>query len=149
MAITQNNEWMKLALDQAHLALRQNEVPVGAVIVQNQSVITSAFNQMKTKNDATAHAEFLVIQQAIQKLRTPYLQDCELYVTLEPCPMCAGAIALSRLKRVYFGAYDPKGGAVDHGPHVFDHTLHRPEIYGGLYEEQSNTLLKKFFLQKR
>ena len=149
MIIAQQNEWMKLALEQAHMAASQDEVPVGAIIIKNKSVITSAFNQMKTRNDPTAHAELLAIQQAIQKLKTPYLTDCDLYVTLEPCHMCAGAIALSRLRRIYFGAYDHKGGAVDHGSHVFNHTLHRPEVYGGVHEEQSNILLKKFFLQKR
>jgi tRNA(adenine34) deaminase len=149
MIIAQQNEWMKLALEQAHMALDQDEVPVGAIIIRNKSVITSAFNQMKTRNDPTAHAELLAIQQAIQKLQTPYLQDCDLYVTLEPCSMCAGAIALSRLRRIYFSAYDPKGGAVDHGAHIFDHTLHRPEVYGGICEAQSNKLLKKFFIGKR
>jgi tRNA(adenine34) deaminase len=139
------------ALQEAQKAFRLGEVPVGAVIVKDNTIIARAHNLTKTLNDSTAHAELLVIQQACKVLKTPYLLDCSMYVTLEPCCMCAGAISLSRLKRLYYGAYDPKGGAVDHGPVFFSQKtcLHAPEVISGIEETHSSKLLKDFFNQKR
>lgn len=143
--------YMQLAIEQAMLAKQNNEVPVGAVIVQQGKVIARAHNLVETRKTPLAHAEILAIEQALSLLHTTRLNHCDLYVTLEPCTMCAGAIAHARLRRVYFGAFDPKGGAIDHGVRFFNQPtcLHHPEIYGGIAEQECQKLLKSFFIDKR
>ena len=152
MKIT-SKDYMLLALEEAHLAACRGEVPIGAVIVDpiKDEVIARDGNRTLEKNDPTAHAELLVIQQAAQKLKEPRLTNCDIYVTLEPCPMCAQAISFARIRRLYFGAYDPKGGGVEHGPRIFEQPTchHRPEVYGGIEEEICSYLLKSFFYEKR
>jgi tRNA(adenine34) deaminase len=143
---------MALALAEAQRAAAAGEVPVGAVLVAaGGEILAAAHNRVETDSDPTAHAEMLVLRQGAARLGRPWLADCDLYVTLEPCAMCAAAIALSRLRRLYFGAYDPKSGAVEHGPRLFARpTLHhRPEIYGGIAEEPAAQLLRAFFRARR
>ena len=143
---------MKLALEQAELASRSGEVPVGAAIVDiNGNLIAAAHNEVEAKQDATAHAELLAIQIASQKLGQKWLGECDLYVTLEPCAQCAGAIANARLRRLFFGAYDPKSGGVDHGAAVFSHSTchHKIEVFGGIDESACKQLLEKFFQSRR
>jgi tRNA(adenine34) deaminase len=142
---------MTLALEAARDAARQGEVPVGAVIIRDGVVLASASNRTVTDQDPTAHAEILVLREAARKIGSERLIDCDLYVTLEPCAMCAGAISFARIRRLYFGAGDPKGGAVEHGPRFFSQPTchHAPEIYGGLGETESATLLKEFFKERR
>ncbi len=142
---------MTLALEQAKLAQEQDEVPIGAVIVRREQVIASAHNLCESLKDPTAHAELLAIQKACVALGEMRLSDCELYVTLEPCAMCAGAISHARLAKVIYGAYDPKGGALDHGAKVFQspNCLHRPDVISGVDENKSKQLLQSFFLAKR
>ncbi len=131
----------------------QGEVPVGAVIVARASgeVVATAHNEVEKRSDATAHAEMLAIQRATKKLGSKSLKGYDLYVTLEPCPMCATAISFARIDRVYFGAYDPKSGGVEHGPRIFNSTSchHAPEVYGGIMESECAALLKEFFAGKR
>lgn len=143
--------FMELALEQALAASFVDEVPVGAVIVRQGSIIAQAHNQTETLNDPTAHAEILAIRQACALLQSPRLPGCDLYVTLEPCPMCATAISFARIRRLYFGAYDPKGGGVEHGPCLFSQPTchHAPEIYGGLCESDAARLLRTFFQERR
>ncbi len=143
--------FMELALEQALAASFVNEVPVGAVIVRQGSIIAQAHNQTETLNDPTAHAEILAIRQACALLKSPRLPGCDLYVTLEPCSMCATAISFARIRRLYFGAYDPKGGGVEHGPCLFSQPTchHAPEVYGGLCESDSAKLLRTFFQERR
>lgn len=138
-------------LDEARAAFAEGEVPVGAVIVQKGEIIATAHNLTETIGQATAHAELIALQTASEILGTKSLSDCDLYVSLEPCTMCAGAIAHSRIRRLYFGAYDPKAGAVEHGVQFFrqDSCHHKPEIYGGLHEAECGALLKDFFTEKR
>ena len=146
------SRYMNLALEQARAAAARGEVPVGAVIVSEAGEVLAADgNRTRAQNDPTAHAEMLVIRQAAAKLQDERLLGCDLYVTLEPCPMCAGAISFARLRRVYFGASDPKGGGVEHGPRVFSHATchHRPEVYGGLSETAAAEILRQFFTQRR
>lgn len=140
-----------LAVEQARLAVARGEVPIGAVIVRDGNVIASAYNLTETNNDPTAHAELLAIRSACEILKTPRLTDCDLYVTLEPCPMCATAISFARIRRLYFGAYDPKGGGVESGPRIFSQPTchHTPEIYGGISEKDCAQLLKSFFKERR
>lgn len=142
---------MSAALIQAQLAAQRGEVPVGAVLVRDGQIIMAAGNEVEAGCDPTAHAEMLVIRRAAAALGRIRLEECDLYVTLEPCPMCAAAIAQARLRRVYFGAYDPKGGGVEHGARVFDHPTchHRPEIIGGLREQEMAAMLRRFFQGKR
>lgn len=142
--------FMALALEQAEAASARGEVPVGAVIVRGGQVIAAAGNRVEELGDPTAHAEMLAIRQAAA-MGDKRLEDCDLYVTLEPCPMCAAAISLARVRRLYFGAYDPKGGGVEHGAKVFDHPTchHRPEVYGGLEERRAALLLRDFFAARR
>ena len=144
-------DYMEIAFDQARAAALRGEVPVGAVLVRDGQVLASAGNEVEATNDPTAHAEILVIRRASQAAGEPRLEGADLYVTLEPCAMCAQAIALSRIRRVYFAAYDPKGGGVEHGAKVFDHPTchHRPEVYGGLRENEAVLMLKEFFQAKR
>ncbi|SEH44057.1 nucleoside deaminase [Magnetospirillum fulvum] len=142
--------FMQIALAEAMAAAARAEVPVGAVLVRNGEVLAVAGNRVEELLDPTAHAEILAIRAAAAG-RGGRLEGCDLYVTLEPCPMCAAAIALARIRRVYFGAYDPKGGGIDHGARVFDHPTchHRPEIYGGIEERRAAALLRDFFRARR
>ncbi|MEO1561812.1 MAG: nucleoside deaminase [Pseudomonadota bacterium] len=143
--------FMSEALEAAQEAFDADEVPVGAVIVKDGTVIAKARNETRGRLDATAHAEMLVLQQAMAALGQERLEACDLYVTLEPCAMCAGAIAHARIRRLYFGASDPKSGGVIHGARVFDapQSHHRPEIYEGVGEAACAALLKDFFATKR
>ena len=142
---------MQAALAQARAAVAAGEVPVGAVVVKDGNVIAAAHNGPRTLHDPTAHAEILAIREAARVLGNARLEGCELWVTLEPCAMCAGAIAHARIARLYYAASDPKGGAVEHGPRVFEHeqTLHRPEVYSGMGEDEAAALLREFFAAKR
>ena len=143
---------MKLALAEAEAAAARGEVPVGAVLVDGVgNTIAVAGNRVEADRDPTAHAEMLALRAGAARLGSKYLEGCDLYVTLEPCAMCAAAIAFARLRRLYFGAYDPKGGAVEHGPRLFEQptTHHRPEIYGGIEEARSARLLRDFFRARR
>ncbi|MBF9046313.1 nucleoside deaminase [Rhodobacterales bacterium LSUCC0031] len=142
---------MEAALDQARAAAAAGEVPVGAVIVREGRIIAAARNRMRELTDPTAHAEMLAIRAACQNLGSERLTGCDLWVTLEPCPACAGAIAAARIARLYYAAADPKSGGVAQGPRVFDHPQahHSPEIYGGLGEAEAAALLKDFFAARR
>ncbi len=143
---------MQAALAEARLAAERGEVPVGAVIVgPNGAVLAAAGNRTEGDRDPTAHAELLAIRVAAKKYGAARLVDCDLYVTLEPCPMCAQAISFARLRRVYFGALDPKGGGIEHGPRIFEQPTchHRPEIYGGIAESEAGELLRAFFRDRR
>ena len=144
------NSWMELALNQAHIALEHNEIPVGAIVVSEKGeLIAQGHNLVLSLNDPSAHAEIMVLRQAGQILGRPRLDDCDLYVTLEPCSMCAGAISWAHIRRLYFGAYDPKAGGVEHGPRIFSYTNHQPEIIGGIREKDCAKLLQDFFRSKR
>jgi tRNA(adenine34) deaminase len=143
---------MQLALAEAQAAATRGDVPVGAVLVDDEGrVLAAAGNRVEISHDPTAHAEMLVLRAGAARLGAARLAECDLYVTLEPCAMCAAAVALARLRRLYFGAYDPKGGAVEHGPRLFDQptTHHRPEIYGGIGEQRAGELLRAFFQARR
>ena len=144
---------MSLALEEARRAADGGEVPVGAVIVDPDRgrVLGAAGNRVEALSDPTAHAEMLALRAAASALGSPRLVGCDLYVTLEPCPMCAAAISFARIRRLYFGAYDPKGGGVVHGPRIYAHSTchHRPEVYGGIREEEAGGLLRAFFRDRR
>lgn len=142
---------MRLAIDEALKAKDKLEVPIGAVIVQNDEVVASAYNLRETEQRSVAHAELLAIDEACKKLGTWRLEDATLYVTLEPCPMCAGAIVLSRVKRVVFGAYDPKGGCAGTLVNLleFEKFNHQAEVVGGMLEEECGSLLTTFFRELR
>src|SRR5215218_3442854 len=144
---------MALALAEAKAAAAQGDVPVGAVLLDPAGVVVAASgNCVERDRDPTAHAEMLVLRAAAAaRLGAKRLADCDLYVTLEPCPMCAAAIGLARIRRLYFGAYDPKGGGVEHGPRIFDQPTchHRPEVYGGIGETAAADLLRAFFRGRR
>ncbi len=144
-------EPMRAALDAARAAAETSEVPVGAVVMQGDRVVAVAANAPRTLHDPTAHAEILAIRAAAQALGRDRLEDCDLWVTLEPCAMCAGAIAHARIGRLYYGASDPKGGAVEHGPRFFTQPTchHRPDIYSGIGEGEAATLLREFFAARR
>ncbi len=144
-------EPMRLALDRAAQAGEAGEVPVGAVVVRAGVLVAAAANRMRTGNDPTAHAEMEALREAGRLLGTSRLDDCDLWVTLEPCAMCAGAIALARIRRLYFAAPDPKGGAVLHGPRLFAQPTchHAPEVYAGIGEEEAARLLRAFFAGRR
>ena len=143
--------FMGRALALASTAADAGEVPIGAVIVKDGAIIAEAHNAPRTDHDPTAHAEILAIRRAAQALGDERLTGCDLWVTLEPCAMCAGAIAHARIARLYYAASDPKGGAVEHGARVFDQpqTLHRPEIYSGIGEDEAGELLRAFFRERR
>jgi tRNA(adenine34) deaminase len=153
MAMESQADPMSLALAEAEAAAARGEVPVGAVLVDGATgvVLARSGNRVEELHDPTAHAELLVIRAAAAAGQAKRLSGCDLYVTLEPCPMCAQAIAFARLRRLYFGAYDPKGGGVDHGPRIFEQPTchHRPEVYGGIGETRAGELLKAFFQAKR
>ncbi len=143
------NDFMSLALVQANLALKNGEIPVGAVIVDpiEKVVLASSGNRVISDSDPTAHAEILVIRETAKVLGSYKLEGLDIYVTLEPCAMCASAISISRLRKLVFGAYDPKTGAVDHGPKIFSQktTHHKPEVIGGVRERESSVYLRDFF----
>ena len=143
--------FMDLALDEAHAAADAGEVPIGCVIVCDGDLIAQAGNRTLADRDPTAHAEMVAIRRAAEALGNERLADCDLYVTLEPCAMCAAAISFARIRRIYYGAADPKGGGVDHGPRLFAQptTHHRPEIYGGIAEREAGDLLRAFFQERR
>lgn len=140
-------EPMARALEQARLGGQAGEVPVGAVVVRDGAVIAAAHNAPRALHDPTAHAEVLAIRAAAQALGKARLEDCELWVTLEPCAMCAGAISHARIGKLYYGASDAKGGAVEHGARIFeqDQCLHRPEVYPGIGEAEAGDMLRAFF----
>lgn len=142
---------MRTALDAARAAAETSEVPVGAVVMRGERVVAVAANAPRTLHDPTAHAEILAIRAAAQVLGRDRLEDCDLWVTLEPCAMCAGAIAHARIARVYYAAADPKGGAVEHGPRFFAQPTchHRPEVYSGMGEAEASALLRDFFAARR
>ena len=142
---------MQAALAQAQLAADAGEVPVGAVVMRDGEVIASAHNAPRTLADPTAHAEVLALRAAAKALGQERLEGCDLWVTLEPCAMCAGAIAHARIGRLYYAAPDPKGGAAAHGARVFDHPQchHRPEVYSGMGEEEAAKMLRGFFNERR
>ncbi len=144
---------MEIAFQEAEAAAARGEVPVGAVVVDPTSgaVLGRAGNRTEELADPTAHAEVLAIRQACAALGEPRLPGLDLYVTLEPCALCAAAISFARLRRVYFGAYDPKGGAVDHGPRFYTQPTchHAPEVYGGFDETRAGVLLRDFFKDRR
>lgn len=143
--------FMSIALEEAEAAAARGEVPVGAVLVQNGRILARDGNRTLERNDPTAHAEILVIRQACALLETQRLTGCDLYVTLEPCSMCAGAISFARLRRLYYGAGDEKGGAVEHGARFFSQPTchHQPDVYAGISETASAEILKTFFASKR
>jgi tRNA(adenine34) deaminase len=142
---------MEMALDEARAAQARGEVPVGCVIVRNGDVIAQAGNRTLADKDPTAHAELLALRASAAKLGSERLTDCDLYVTLEPCAMCAAAMAFARIRRLYFGAADPKGGAVENGVRFFASPTchHKPEVYGGINESESAALLRDFFAARR
>ena len=142
---------MQMALDEARAAHARGEVPVGCVIVREGQVLASAGNRTLADRDPTAHAELLAIRAASAALGSERLTECDLYVTLEPCTMCAAAISFARIRRLYFGAPDSKGGAVEHGVRFLSAPTchHRPEVYGGINEQESAELLRAFFAEKR
>jgi tRNA(Arg) A34 adenosine deaminase TadA len=141
--------FMKIAINEAKKAGLRGSVPVGAVLIMNNEVISYAGNEVIRNSDPTAHAEILAIRRACLIKKSHILEGCDLYVTLEPCAMCAQAISLARIRRLYFGAYDAKYGAVDHPPYVFDFTFCKPEIVGGVFELQCTKILQDFFKKKR
>ena len=144
-------EPMARALELARQAERAGEVPIGAVVVKNGAIVGEGHNAPRALADPTAHAEILALRRAAEALGNERLEGCDLYVTLEPCAMCAGAIAHARIARLYYGAADPKGGAVEHGARVFEQPqcLHRPEVYAGIGEEAAAALLREFFAARR
>ena len=145
-------DFMKIALEEAEKAAQRGEVPVGAVLVSPEgTILAQSGNQTEAMADPTAHAEVLVIRTAAALLRSPRLVGCDLYVTLEPCAMCAAAISFARLRKVVFAAYDPKGGGIEHGPRFFAQPTchHSPEVIGGVEETRASSLLKDFFVQRR
>ena len=144
-------DFMNAAIAIAKKAADNGEVPVGSLVVQDGKIIASAHNLVETENDPTAHGEIVAIRAACRILQTPRLVGCDLFVTLEPCAMCATAISLARIRRLYFGAYDQKGGGVENGARIFSQITchHTPEIYGGIYENECADLLKNFFMEKR
>jgi tRNA(adenine34) deaminase len=145
------SDFLHTALAEARAAAARGEVPVGAVVVLDGRVLAAAGNRVEELADPTAHAEILALRQAAASLGQPRLDGADLYVTLEPCPMCAAAISFARIRRLYFAAYDPKGGGVEHGARVFDRPTchHRPEVYGGLREGEAAALLRAFFQERR
>jgi len=142
---------MQLALDAARTAAAEGEVPIGAVVARGDEVISVAANRTRIPPDPTGHAEIVALREAAAKLGSERLSGCDLYVTLEPCAMCAGAISHARIARLYYAAPDPKGGAVEHGARVFEHPqcLHRPEVYSGMGEAEAAELLRDFFKARR
>ena len=143
--------FMQLALQEAEAAGARGEIPVGAVVVRNDEVLAARGNRTRELNDMTAHAEVLAIRAAGERLATERLGECDLYVTLEPCTLCAAAISFARIRRLYYGAADPKGGGVDHGVRFFGAPTchHAPEVYSGIGETAAAALLRRFFGDRR
>ena len=146
-----NEKWMKEAIKQAKKAAQKDEVPIGCVIVKDDQIIARSYNKREMKQCSTAHGEILAIEKACKKLGSWRLEDCDLYVTLEPCPMCSGAIIQSRIRNVIFGAYDPKGGCMGSNMNINDVRgfNHYPDIEGGILQDECSRLLKEFFKAKR
>ena len=142
---------MRLALDAARRAAAQGEVPIGAVVAKGDEVLSVAANRTRNPPDPSGHAEIVALREAAAKLGSERLVDCDLYVTLEPCAMCAGAIGHARIAKLYYAAPDPKGGAVEHGARVFEHpqALHKPEVYCGIGEAEAAETLRDFFKARR
>ena len=151
MSLPKAREMMEEALVLARLAAASGEVPVGAIVVKDGQIIGRGANRPLESHDPTAHAEIIALREAAAALGNDRLIGCELWVTLEPCAMCAGAIAHARIARLYYGADDPKGGAVTHGPRLFDQPTvhHQPEIYAGIAADEAAALLKAFFAERR
>jgi tRNA(Arg) A34 adenosine deaminase TadA len=151
MSAPPGDDPLSLAFAAARRAAEAGEVPVGAVVVREGEVLAVAHNRPRVLHDPTAHAEILAIRAACARLGDERLTGCDLYVTLEPCPMCAGAISFARIRRLYFAAPDPKGGGVEHGPRLFNQPTchHVPEVYGGLRETEAASLLRDFFADRR
>jgi tRNA(adenine34) deaminase len=147
------HDYIRMALEEARAAGRRGEVPVGAIVVNpaRDEVLARAGNRVEELSDPTLHAELIAIRLATAKAGNPKLLGCDIYVTLEPCAMCAQAISLARIRRLYFGAYDPKSGGVEHGARVYDHATchHKPEVIGGLVETEAGALLADFFRARR
>lgn len=152
-ALEKPQTFMERALAEAQQAASRGEVPVGAVLVEGASgrIVAARGNRTRERPDPTAHAEMIVIREAAKALGAERLTGCDLYVTLEPCPMCAQAISFARIRRLYYGAADPKGGGVEHGPRIFSQATchHAPEVYGGIDEARAGALLRDFFAEKR
>jgi tRNA(adenine34) deaminase len=149
---TEHQTIMARALAEAEAAAARGEVPVGAVVTgPDGTVLAAAGNRVEELNDPSAHAEVLAIRAAAAKIGSPRLIDCDLHVTLEPCPMCAQAISFARIRRLVFGAYDPKGGGVEHGPRIYSQPTchHAPEVVGGVEESRAGDLLRSFFQDRR
>jgi tRNA(Arg) A34 adenosine deaminase TadA len=146
-----NQKFMDEALEIAVAAMRAGEVPVGALVVKDGEVLARADNRTLRDHDPTAHAEVLALREAARKLNSERLIDCDLYVTLEPCAMCAAAVSFARIRRLYYGATDPKGGAVESGVRFFASPTchHQPEVYGGMQEARAAELLRAFFAARR
>ena len=151
--VCNSENYFGLALAEAEKAFLRDEVPIGAVLVENRnsSIISVSGNRVEEFSDPTAHAEMLVIQEGVKRLNIKMLSSCDLYVTLEPCAMCAQAISYAKVRRLYFGAYDPKSGGVEHGAKIFQQTTchYRPEVYGGIDEIRCSKLLESFFRERR
>ncbi len=150
-AVIQSQTCLDAAFDAARAAALRGEVPVGAVLARNGVILATAGNRTRELKDPTAHAEILAIRAACEVLGDERLSGCDLYVTLEPCAMCAGAISFARIRRLYFSAYDPKGGAVESGPRFFNQPTchHAPDVYGGLRESEAAGILREFFASRR
>jgi tRNA(Arg) A34 adenosine deaminase TadA len=140
---------MEKAISEALKAADRGSIPVGALVISAGKIISSAGNEVIKNSDPSAHAEIVAIRQACGLMNTHMLDNCDMYVTLEPCAMCGQAISLARIRRLYFGAYDPKCGGVEHGARVFDHALHKTETIGGVLATQCAKILKNFFKNKR
>jgi tRNA(adenine34) deaminase len=151
MAASKTESYMDLALAKARAAAAAGEVPVGCVIVRDGEVVARARNRTLTDRDPTAHAEMVALRAAAAAIGSERLVDCDVYVTLEPCTMCAGALSFARIRRLYYGAADPKGGAVDSGVRFFSAATchHRPDVYGGIGEQEAASLLREFFAERR
>ncbi|MFZ1476828.1 MAG: tRNA adenosine(34) deaminase TadA [Sphingorhabdus sp.] len=151
MPIEKARQYMQAALELARQAAEAGEVPVGAIVVRDGIILGRGANRPIGNHDPTAHAEIIALREAAATLGSDRLNRCDLWVTLEPCAMCASAIAHARIARLYYGASDPKGGAVDHGPRLFEQSTvhHRPEVYGGICEDEAAGLLRAFFADKR
>lgn len=145
------NPFITEALNQAKIAFEKDEVPIGAVIVKDGKIIASAYNQNIELKDPTAHAEILAIRKAAQILGSHRLENCDLYVSLEPCPMCAAAISMAKIRRLYYACSDEKSGGVENGAKIFSHKQchHKPEIYSGIGAKEAEELIKEFFKSKR
>lgn len=146
-------DFMQMSFNEARLAMRRGEVPVGALVVDPAAMTVLAFagNRVEELSDPTAHAEMLALREAARRRGTPRLVGCDVYVSLEPCAMCAAAISFARIRRVYFAAYDVKGGGVEHGPRIFAQPTchHRPEVYGGFDQVAGESLMRAFFRARR